>query len=181
MTDSVQITVAAACGAATPDPEIKVMVLSGFDIDVEGEQCRAFGVKTDKGSRLCVFEEAGGRLYEVAAVFPIVGARLSTVGADTIANFARIAQQNPAAEAIDLLIRKLGLDPAAMITALRVSNDRATWCAVTGKTSVLVETLADRGNVIGADGELLLTVTRADIERHAADAAMGHDSLDIRV
>ncbi|MDA9498274.1 hypothetical protein [Bradyrhizobium sp. CCBAU 11357] len=179
MIDSVQITVAAACGATTPDPELKVMVLSGFDIDVEGEECKAFGVKTDKGSRLCVVEEAGGRLYEVAAVSPIVGARLSVVGADTIANFARVAQQNLAAEAIDLLLRKLNLDPAAMITALRVSDDRATWCAVTGRTGVLVETLADRGNVIGSDGELLLTVTRAEIEHHAADAAAGQDSLQI--
>jgi hypothetical protein len=179
MTDSVQIAVAAACGATTPDPELKLMVLSGFDIDVEGEKCKAFGVKTDMGSRLCVVEEAGGRLYEVAAVSPIVGARLSVVGADTIANFARVAEQNLAAEAIDLLLRKLDLDPAAMITALRVSDDRATWCAVTGKTGVMVETLADRGNVVEPDGELLLTVTRAEIERHAADAAIGRNSLQI--
>ncbi|WP_407189958.1 DUF4375 domain-containing protein [Bradyrhizobium centrosematis] len=180
MTDSVQITVAAACGAATPDPELKVMVLPGFDMDVEGEQCRTFGVKTDKGSRLCVVEEAGGRLYEMAPVSPMVGAQLSSVGADTIASFVRIAQQNLAAEAIDLLLRRLDLDPAAMITALRVSDDRATWYAVTRKTGVLVETLADRSNVIGSGGQLLLTATRADIEHHAADAAMGHDSLEIR-
>lgn len=181
MTDPLQITVAAACGAVMPDPELKLMVLPGFDMDVEGQQCRGFGVKTDKGSRLCVFEDAGGRLYELAARSPIVGARLATVGADTIQNFLRIAEQNLAAAAIDLLLRKLDLDPVARITALKVSDDRAAWYAVTGKTCVLLETLDDGANVIGSDGKAMLAVTRAEIERHAAEAAVGHDSLQIRV
>ncbi|MDE5463461.1 DUF4375 domain-containing protein [Bradyrhizobium sp. CSS354] len=180
MTDDLQITVAAACGAVRPDPELKVMVLPGFDTDVEGQQCTAFGVRTNKGSRLCVFDEAGGRLYELATPPTIVGARLSTVGTDTIQNFLRIAEQNFAAEATDLLLRKLGLDPAAAITALSVNDDRATWCAVTGETSVLVETFGDRAQVIGSDGELVLTVMRDEIERHAADAAVGHASLQDR-
>jgi hypothetical protein len=180
MTDPLQITVAAACGAVTPDPELKLMILPGFDTDVEGRQCRAFGVRTNKGSRLCVFEDAGGRLYERATSSPIVGARLATVGADTIRKFSRIAEQNLAAEAIDLLLRKSGLDPAARITALSVSDDRAAWYAVTGNTCVLVETLGVRANVIGADGKAALTVTQAEIERHAAEAAVGRDSLQIR-
>ncbi|EHR01607.1 hypothetical protein Bra471DRAFT_02345 [Bradyrhizobium sp. WSM471] len=180
MTDDLQITVAAACGAVRPDPELKVMVLPGFDTDVEGQQCTAFGVRTNKGSRLCVFDEAGGRLYELATPPTIVGARLSTVGTDTIQNFLRIAEQNLAAEAIDLLLRKLSLDPAAVITALSVSDDRASWCAVTGETSVLVETFGDRAQVIGSDGELVLTVMRDAIERHAGDAAVGRASLQDR-
>jgi hypothetical protein len=180
MTDDLQITVAAACGAVRPDPELKVMVLPGFDTDVEGQQCTAFGVRTNKGSRLCVFDEAGGRLYELATRPMIVGARLSTVGTDTIQNFLRIAEQNFAAEAIDLLLRKLSLGPTAAITALSVSDDRAIWCAVTGETSVLVETFGDRAQVIGSDGELVLTVMRDEIERHAADAAVGRDSLQDR-
>jgi hypothetical protein len=180
MTDDLQITVAAACGAVRPDPELKLMVLPGFDTDVEGQQCTAFGVKTNKGSRLCAFDEAGARLYELAKPPTIVGARLSTVGTDTIQNFSRNAKQNLAAEAIDLLLRKLGLDPAAVITALSVSEDRATWCAVTGKTGVMVEAFGDRAQVIGSDDELLLTAMRDEIERHAADAAVGRDSLQGR-
>ncbi|MBR0975215.1 DUF4375 domain-containing protein [Bradyrhizobium japonicum] len=180
MTDRLELTVAAACGAVMPDPELNLMILPGFDMDVEGEPCRAFGVKTNKGSRLCVFDEAGGRLYELATRSPLVGARLSTVGADTIRNFSRIAEQNFAAEAIDLLLRKSGLDPAAMITALNVSDDRAAWYAVTGNTCVLIETLSDRANMIGSDGKAALIVTRAEIERHAAEAAVGRDSLQIR-
>ncbi|MBR1170853.1 DMP19 family protein [Bradyrhizobium liaoningense] len=197
ITDRLQLTIAAACGAVRPDPELKVQAFAGSNMDAEGVQGIAIGVKTDKGSRLCVYEEAGGELYEfgpgsqspkpsdmheVLKSFPptLVGARLSTVGADTIRNFLRVAEQNLAAEAIDLLLRKLDLDPAAMITALRVSDDHATWCAVTGKTGVMVETLADRSNVVEPDGELLLTVTRAEIERHASDAAIGRDSLQMR-
>lgn len=197
MTDRVQITVAAACGAVVPEPELKLLVIRGSNQDVEVEQCIAFEVKTDRGARLCVYEKAGGQLYEygpgsrspkpaemheILKSLPqsLVGARLSLVAADTIGNFSRVAEQNLAAEAIDVLLRNSGLDPAAMITALAVSDDRATWYAVTGKTGVMVETLGDRADLLGSDGKTALTVTRAEIERHAAEAAVGRDSLQIR-
>lgn len=64
MTDRLQITVAAACGAVMPEPELKLLVLPGSNMDIEGQQRMTFGVKTNKGSRVCVFEEAAGRLYE---------------------------------------------------------------------------------------------------------------------
>lgn len=186
MTDRLQITVAAACGAVAPEPELKLAIFAGSIMELEGQQCMAFGVKTDKGSRLCAVGESGGRLYDYGLRSrgglhaSDGGVRLSSVGADTIKNFSRIAEQTLAAEAIDLLLRKSGLDPAAMITALSVSDDRASWCAVTAKTGVLVETLGDRANVIESDGKAALTVTRAEIERHAAEAAVGRDSLQSR-
>ncbi|UPK40575.1 DMP19 family protein [Bradyrhizobium sp. 186] len=198
MTDRLQITVAAACGAVVPEPELKLLVLPGFDMNVEGKQCMAFGVKTDAGSRVCVFEEAGGRLYEYGLPspipkpgevkqesssnrhLPVVGARLSTVSADTILNFSRIAEQNLAAEAIDLLLRKSDMDPAATITALRVSDDRATWLAVSGRTCVMATTLGDRADLVGSDGKAELTVTRAETERHAAEAAAGRESMRLQ-
>lgn len=195
MTDPLQITVAAACGAVMPEPELKLLVLPGSNMDVEGQHCIAFGVKTNKGARLCVFEEAAGRLYEYGLPsqvskldevrlenprnphLPVVGARLSLVGTDIIRNFSRIAEQNLAAEAIDLLLRKSGLDSAATITALSASNDWASWGAVTGQTCVLVETFDDRAELVGADGKAELTVTRAELERHAAEAAAGDESM----
>lgn len=67
-----------------------------------------------------------------------------------------------------------------MITALAVSDDQATWYAVTGKTGVMVATLGDRADLAGSDGKAALTVTRAEIERHAADAAAGRDSLRVQ-
>jgi hypothetical protein len=193
MTDRLQITVAAACGAVVPEPELKLLVISGRNQNVEAQQC-VVEVKTDKGARLCVYEEAGGQLYEygpgsqspnpaemheILKSLPpsLVGARLSVVAADTVGNFSRVAEQNLAAEAIDLLLRNSGLDPAAMITALVVSDDRATWYAVTGKSGITVETLGDRADLIEPDGKVALTVARAEIERHAAEAAAGRDSM----
>lgn len=198
MTDPLQITVAAACGAVAPEPEIKLAVRPGSHMDVEGQECLAFVVLTDKGSRICVFEGTGGRLYEFGESRPIsglaqmtpetlknflpppVGMRLSAVGADTIKSFTRIAEQNLAAEAIDLLLRKSDLDPAAMITAVRAGDESATWYAVTREARIVVATFGDRADVVGSDGKAELTVTRAEIERHAAEAAVGRDSLEIR-
>ncbi|MET4389692.1 hypothetical protein ABIB73_005465 [Bradyrhizobium sp. F1.4.3] len=194
MTDPLQITVAAACGAVAPDPEIKLAVRSGSHMDVEGEECLAFVVLTDKGTRICVFEETGGRLYELREPRPMpgqarmtpqnlgnflphVGVRLSVVGADTIRTFTRIAEQNLAAEAIDLLLRRSDLDPAGTITAIRVGDGSATWYAVTREARIVVATFGDRADVVGLDGRAALTVTRAEIERHAAEAAAGRDSM----
>ncbi|MGX4806427.1 DMP19 family protein [Bradyrhizobium guangdongense] len=189
MTDDLQITIAAACGAVLPEAECKLEVRAGGKMVVEGQQCMAFGVGTDKGSRLCVFEEAGGRLYEFVArspTSPVEPAksetstnlrRLSVVGADAIRNFSTIAEQNLAAEAIDLLLRKSDLDPVAMITALRVSDEGAVWYAVSGETCITVATLRDRADLVGSDGKAILSVTRAEIERHAAEAAAGGASM----
>jgi hypothetical protein len=189
MTDDLQITIAAACGAVLPEAELKLQVHAGSKMVVEGRQCVAFGVRTDKGSRLCAFEETGGRLYEFGAGSPIPAfeqaksqtstdlRRLSVVGADTIRNFSKIAVQNLAAEAIDLLLRKSDVDPAAMITALRVSDEGAVWYAVSGTTCIMVATLRDRADLIGSDGKAVLTVTRTEIERHAAEAAAGGESM----
>lgn len=197
MTDRLQITAAAACGAVVPEPEFKLLVIPGRNQDVEAQQCIAFEVKTDKGARVCVYEKTGGELYEygpgsqspkpaeiheILRSLPpsLVGARLSVVAADTTGNFSRVAEKNLAAEAIDLLLRNSGLDPAAMITALAVSDDQATWYAVTEKTGVMVATLGDRADLVGSDGKAALTVTRAEIERHAADAAAGRDSMRVQ-
>lgn len=195
MTDPLQITIAAACGAVVPDPELKLAVRAGFHLDVEGQKCMAFGVGTDKGSRICVVEDVGGRLYEYEMRSPIpkpeqltleslknfqppvVGARLSVVDADTIRNFSRIAEKNLAVEAIDLLLRKSDLDPAATITAIRATDESATWYAVTGGTRTTVATLGDRAEIAGSGGNASLTVTRDEIERHAADAAVGRDTM----
>ncbi|QPF90095.1 DMP19 family protein [Bradyrhizobium commune] len=183
MTDRLQITVAAACGAVAPEPELKLAIFAGSMMTLEGQQCMAFGVKTDKGSRLCAVGEAGGRLYDYGPRSrgglgaSDGGARLSSVGADTIQNFSRIAEQTLAAEAIDLLLRKSGLDPAVKITALRVSDDWAAWCAVAGQTSMMVATHGDRADLIGSDAQGANTVTRAEIERHAAEATAGRNSM----
>jgi Domain of unknown function (DUF4375) len=193
MSDKLQITIAAACGAVKPEGEFKLAVRPGSQMDVEGRQCMVFGVQTNLGARLCVFEEAGGRLYQFVKRSPppkeappeertkyqplVVGARLSNVDADMIRRFEQIADQTLAAAAIDLILRKLSLNPVAMITAFRVIGVRAAWYAVTGKACLMIVTSPDRADVVESGGEPTLTVTRAEIERHASLATTGSNSM----
>lgn len=102
---------------------------------------------------------------------------MSVVDARTIRKFSTVAEQNLAAEAIDLLLRNSDLDPNAMITAVRVSDEWAVWYAVAGETSIRVATFGDHAEVVRSDGKATLSVTRAEIEHHAGEAAAGHDSL----
>jgi hypothetical protein len=119
MTDWLQLTVAVACGAVTPDPEIKLAVLGGSHMEIEGQMCIAFSVGTDQGDRLCISEETGGRLYEFVTSPPPLateeqrkvsrpmgaGARLSAVSETTVRSFYEMAARTLACEAIDLLLR----------------------------------------------------------------------------
>jgi Domain of unknown function (DUF4375) len=193
MTDPLQITVAAACGAVQPEPEMKLAIRPGVRLDVEGRQCTTFGVQTNLGTRLCVFEEAGGRLYEYVTRGPLpkdappeermkyrsfaAGARLSNVDADTIRRFVQISDRTLAAAAIDLILRKSSLSPAAMITAFRVSDVWAAWYAVTGDTCLMIVTSPGQADIVGSGGEASLTVTRAEIEPHALLATTGSNSM----
>jgi hypothetical protein len=141
-----------------------------------------------------VFEEAGGRLYEFVRGSPppkdakpaafknyrsmVAGARLSTVGADTIRQFAEIADQTLAPEAIDLLLRKASLDPTSMVTAWRLHDDGATWIAVAGKTRAVATTFGDRAALVERDGTPIVAITRAEIEHHAKEAATGRATME---
>lgn len=191
MTDLLQITAATACGAVKPEPETKLALHAGSIWEIEGQQCRAFGVATDKGSRLCVIEDAGGRLYEFVRRSPPpkdakpgiskrpaeAGSRLSTVGAETIRQFAKIADQTMAAEGIDLLLRKAALDPKSTVTAWRHHDDGATWIAVTGQTRVVAMISGRRAALIDRDGTPIITITRTEIEHHASEVATGRATM----
>jgi len=105
------------------------------------------------------------------------GARLSNVDADTIQRFVQISDQTLAAAAIDLILRKSNLSPAAMITAFRVSDVWAAWYAVTGNTCLMILISPGNANIVGSGGQASLTVTRAEIERHALLATTGSNSM----
>jgi hypothetical protein len=179
MTDDRQITIAAACGAVRPQPEVKLQVRPGGNVEIEGQQCTAFGVGTDKGTRLCVFEKAGGRLYELdgSGQRAAAGAQLSTVGADKIRQFVQAAGQVRAAEAIDLLLRKAGLDPRAMITAWEVFDGGVTWIIATAQTRVAAAVIGNGAVLTKADQTPIVGVAREEIERYAAVAVAGGDSM----
>lgn len=167
-----QLAVAVSCGAVRPDPEFKIAVLARHNMKVGRGQCRAFGVKTDRGARLCALLKSEVRLYEAAGDFS-PGALLSSVSADTIESVEVLAKQHLAAEAIDLMLRNLGLDTAAALTVLRLSEDSVTWGALIGTKLVEIETRSDRASAFEAGGKSRLTILRPEIERHAADVALG--------
>jgi hypothetical protein len=183
LTDSLQLGIAAACGAVGPDPEIKTAVRAGAYLSIEGQQHLAFGVTTDKGARLCVCDDAGARLYEFAKPTPaadespkplnslVAGARLSRVSVETIAAFAKMAAETRAAEAVDLLLRTANFDPKAMLTAWKLHADGATWIVLTGERRVVVTTFDRGADLSTGDGTPVLKITRAAIDRHVAEVA----------
>ena len=179
MTDDLQTTIAAACGAVKPQPEVKLQVRPGVNLEIEGQQCTAFGVGTDKGTRLCVFEKTGGRLYELDGSGRRVaaGARLSTVGAEKIRQFAKASGQMRAAEAVDLLLRKAGLDPRAMMTAWEVFDGGVTWIAATGQTRVAAAIIGNGAVLTKPDQTPIVGVAREEIDRYAAVASAGGESM----
>ena len=175
MTDRLQISVAAACGAVAPEPEAKIAVRGGFYHEIEEQQCMAWAVSTNKGSRLCVADEAGARLYEQAARGRFgpsaAGARLSSASADTIQRFATVANATRAPEALDLLLRSAKLDPRASITAWKLQDGGATWIAMTGQHRVVIGITSQSAELMNDSGTPALTIAKADIDRHAAEVA----------
>ncbi|MGA2126437.1 MAG: DUF4375 domain-containing protein [Xanthobacteraceae bacterium] len=196
MTERLQISIAAACGAVVPEPEAKIAVGGGRYFEIEGQQSLAFAVHTEKGARFCVFDDAWARLYEQVQRSPVpklganakpddiknfkppeVGKRLSTVGADTIRRFVAAANETRAPEAIDLLLRKTGLDPNAMITAWKLQDGGATWIVVAGGHRIVAVTSRHGAELIGRNFNPVPAATRAEIDRHVAEAAKGGASL----
>jgi len=193
MTDRLQLTVAVACGAVTPDPEIKLAVPGGSHMEIEGQMCLAFSVSTDKGDRLCVSEDTGGRLYEFLESPPLsetataeqrdvyrpmaAGARLSIVSETLVRSFYETAQRTLACEAIDLLLRKAALAPSSAVTAWRLRDNSAVWIVVSGQNHVVATTSPDSATLAQRDGTQLASVTRAEIEQHAAEAERGGPSM----
>ena len=190
MTDLLQVTIAAACGAVTPEPEAVLAIRAGGVVEIDGRQCSAFGVDTDSGRRLCVIEEAGGRLYErIMQASPpkdanpgpwlVAGERLAVVSEATIRRFIRISEQTLAAEAIDLLFRKAGLNSEPRLTAWRVNDDSVCWIAATEQTRMVATIFGNRAVLARRDGRFVLALTRAEIEAHAAEAAAGRDTMHL--
>ncbi len=193
MTDPLQITVAAACGAVQPHPEVKLALHAGSNMEIGGQMCKAFGLHTDKGLRLCVFEDTGGCLYEFIKPSPLpkdaspeerktyrpfaAGARLSMVGADRIRQFINMAEKFLCAEAIDLLLRKGGFDSKAMVTAWELIDGNASWILATGKDRVAAVVSAEGAVLTKPDRTPLLRVSRAEIDHHASQAAIGRDTM----
>jgi hypothetical protein len=190
ITDPLQIAISAVCGAVEPEPEVKIGVGAGFYEDIEGTQCMAFNLHTDKGERLCVPDDAGARLYEYVQSGPapelgpdvnfeeiknykppVVGARLSAVSGEAIQRFVTVANETLAPEAIDLLLRKAGLNPPAMITAWNARDGQALWIVATEQRLVVAKTNPEGAELREPEGTPVAAITRGEIERHASETA----------
>ena len=152
LTDPLQIAVAAACGAAEPQPEIKTGVGGGF---LPGDRRRAVpGVRRgdpERRAAMCPPMTSGGaRLYEHIQQSPLpesgpgtnardianykpplAGARLSAVSSKTVQRFVDTANEAQVPEAIDLMLRKAALGPEAMITACLATDGAPLWIVIT--------------------------------------------------
>ena len=190
LTDPLQIAVAAACGAVEPQPEIKTGVGGGFYLEIEGQQCLAFVAATQNGERLCVPDDGGARLYEHIQQSPLpefgpgmtpedlanykpplAGARLSTVSAETIQRFVDAANETQVPEAIDLMLRKAGLGPGAMVTACLATDGDPLWVVITERSLAVARCFPNGAQLRDHEGKPVASVTKAEIEQHAAEAA----------
>ena len=193
ITDPVQIAIAVACGAVGPEPETKTRVAGHVPfLEIEGKQCVGHIVQTDKGKRLCVCDDEGARLYAYheddqrakrapgedtmkylsRRAVSSVGSRLSAVDAATIQRFVKVANETQAPEAIELLLRRAGLSPAATVTAWGALENEALWIAFTDGRLVVARTFSHGATLVGFDGPQLVAITKSDIECHAAEMEM---------
>jgi hypothetical protein len=82
-----------------------------------------------------------------------------------------------AAEAIVVMLWKARLDPKAMVTAWEVSDGGVTWIVATGQTRVAAAIVGTGAVLTKPDQTPIARVSREDMERIAAEAAAGRDSL----
>ncbi len=101
---------------------------------------------------------------------PVVGARLSEVGAETIQRLAAAANETKVPEAIDLLLRKAGLGTAAMITASLAKDGGALWIIATEQSLSIVRCFPGGAQLRDHEGNPGAAVTKAEIEQHASEA-----------
>jgi Domain of unknown function (DUF4375) len=190
LTDPLQASITAACGAVEPEPEIKTGIGGGFYQEIDGEDRLVFVLSTMSGQRLCVPSDEGARLYEYVNQSPlpeagpdlsiedignfkppVLGKQLSAVSGETIGRFVTVAVETKAPEAIDLLLRKAGLGPAAMITASLARDGDPLWIVATERSLSIARSSTAGAQLRDHQGQPLASVTPAEIERHEAEVA----------
>ncbi len=136
MTDWFQVGVGLACATA-PGTEFKLGIGGGSMMEVEGEQQMVWVVRTSRATRFCVVTKKHAAIYECVETNnppmpaiddvegmkqaikdgrlarykrPTVGARLSQVRPETINGVIELAVEYGAPIALDLLLRKAGIE-----------------------------------------------------------------------
>lgn len=182
-----------ACAMVSP-PEIRLAFGTARVQNVEGEQQMVFQLRTSgKEPRLSVVTDTHAAVYEhiapedppiaragenrFAAGAPRVGRRLGHVDAQTIARVIDLAEEYHAPVAVDLLLRKAGVDPTdAIVSANSIVQREGTlivnWVVMAGRHAFLFQSSPDRGVLLRGDNEgSLAEAYRPELEEYFDQAA----------
>lgn len=182
------VGVGLACANALP-PEVKLSLGMARMLDVEGESQLAFQLRTNAEElRLCVSTDTHAAVYEyiapedrpiaqpgenkLGAGAPRVGRKLGQADAQTIAKIIELAEEYHAPVAVDLLLRKTGIDPTkAVVSANSVVQNEGgpvvNWVVMAGGHGFLFQSYPDRGVMLrGGREQSLVEAHRNELEEH---------------
>ena len=206
MTDWFHVGVGLACANA-PQTEIKLAIGGGSAMEIEGEQQVAFHVRTNADQpRLCVVTNSYAAAYERAEAdnppmpdirdiegmkqaigdgrlarykAPTAGRKLSHVRSETIAGVIELANGYRAPAALDLLLRRAGIEPSGatvspMSIEPRPAGAAVNWIVVAGGQALFAQSVPNGSALFRpGDNQQLATVGKPEIEAHAARVAAG--------
>jgi hypothetical protein len=198
MTSRLQVGIGLAC-AGLPQPEVKLGIGEGRMLDIDGGKQMAFPVVTDAGrALLCVVTSTHAAAYQYLAAdgtelqlnlgpidsidesfgegAPRVGLKLSHVGGDSITTVIKLAEAYRAPAALDLLLRRAGIDtegaialPSMLIP--REGGSVVSWTVAAGGRLLFLVS-APNGSMLLRSGaeDPLADAHRLEIEEHFARA-----------
>ncbi len=198
MTSRLQVGIGFAC-AALPQPEVKLGIGEGRMLDIDGEKQMAFPVVTNAGRvLLCVVTSTHAAAYQYLAAdgtepqldlgpvnsvdellgeaAPRVGLKLSHVGADSITTVIKLAEVYRAPAALDLLLRRVGIDPAGAVALPsmlipREGGSVVSWTVAAGGRLLFLVSAPNWSMLLKSGAEdPLADAHRLEIEEHFAHA-----------
>lgn len=205
MIDWLQVGTGLAC-ANGPEVELRLGLGGGSYRDVDGRQEMVWLVQTNAGRRFCVVSKESAAMYEInepnnppmpkpgdtdgmmAAIkdgrlakykAPTVGKRLSFVKKEQVAGVIELATDYLAPLAIDLALRKAGINPLGATVAAKeiqpnVKGPIINWIiAADGQPFFGASTPSGTAIWRPQDNKQSSSVTKAEAEAHAKKVAEG--------
>jgi len=198
MTSQLEVGIGFAC-AGLPQPEIKLGVGEGRMLDIDGEKQMVFPVVTNAGrALLCVVTSTHAAAYQYLAAdgtepeldlgpivsidelfgeaVPRVGLKLSHVSADSITTVIKLAEAYRAPAALDLLLRKVGIDTAGAVALPsmlipREGGSVVSWTIAAGGGLLFLLSTPNGSMLLRSGAEdPLADAGRLEIEEHFARA-----------
>jgi len=198
MTSQLEVGIGFAC-AGLPQPEIKLGVGEGRMLDIDGEKQMVFPVVTNAGrALLCVVTSTHAAAYQYLAAdgtepeldlgpivsidelfgeaVPRVGLKLSHVSADSITTVIKLAEAYRAPAALDLLLRKVGIDTAGAVVLPsmlipREGGSVVSWTIAAGGGLLFLLSTPNGSMLLRSGAEdPLADAGRLEIEEHFARA-----------